>query len=61
MINELLRHPEGFKELSSATRAKYRKKIRELNKKSVPARIKLALRTLETKKNNIQDEINSFL
>ncbi|WP_289761247.1 replication initiation factor domain-containing protein [Lactobacillus intestinalis] len=61
MINELLRHPEGFKELSSATRAKYRRKIRELNKKSVPARITLALRTLETKKNNIQDEINSFL
>lgn len=61
-INELLRDPESFQDIgSSKTRAKYRKKIRELNKKSVPARIELALKTLEAKQNNIQDEINSFL
>lgn len=61
MINQLLNHPEEFKYISSRTRAKYRKKIRELHKKSTPTRINLATKALEHKKNDINKEITSFL
>lgn len=61
MINELLRNPESFTELSSRTRAKYRRKIRKLHKKSTPFRIKLANEVLLKNRNDIQKEINSFL
>ena len=61
MINQLLHHPDEFQNVSSKTRAKYRKKIRELHKKSTPTRIKLAMEVLQNRKNDIQKEINSFL
>lgn len=61
MINELLRHPDGFNELSSATRAKYRKKIRELHKKNIPTRIEIAKKAIKKNAPIINKEIETFL
>lgn len=61
MINELLRHPNGFNELSSATRAKYRKKIRELHKKNIPTRIEIAKKAIKKNAPIINKEIEAFL
>lgn len=61
IITYLLENPQEFESLAKATRAKYRRKIRELHKKSVSTRTKVAIETLNKQKNKIQREINSFL